>query len=578
MKKISIKISQQVVLGFTICIIFAMGLGTLAYYSVIRLNKITEQLENLNYLSGAIKSAWGNGDAAYVAVSRDKMVDAYKNYKSDIGGSYHHLFEMKELFSKDEIVIDTINNNTLLFDQYTTQMLESVFERMDMVDYNSEIIKKIEEYKESKNNEISRSFLFFEDAKYDQSNHYQNKFDSVITKNWIKSIELACKYSKATGNYTFDTLMDAYQKNSLKIIAFEKATYPQHEIRDAYAFRAWSVPFFNKIKVHKGLKELVNKMQRTVPLVTIILIVIAILLSYVIGKTINHGISSSVNLVKVIADGNLNVNVDNKLLENRNEFGDQARALQAMLEKLREVVDGIRMSSANINNAANSMSGASQALSRSTTDQAASLEEISSSMEEMVSSIEENANSAKQADTIAKNVVTEVERVSQASTKSIKAIKDIIQKIAIINDIAFQTNLLALNAAVEAARAGSYGKGFSVVANEVKKLAERSKTAADDIKVISSTSIEITEESSRLLAELIPDINKTSKLIQEIAEASHVQNIGAQQISESIQQLNDVTQQNAATSEEMATSSEELSSQAVNMEEMISFFKVNEDV
>ena len=167
--------------------------------------------------------------------------------------------------------------------------------------------------------------------------------------------------------------------------------------------------------------------------------------------------------------------------------------------------------------------------------------------------------------------------VATAAQESLVSVREITEKINIINDIAFQTNILALNAAVEAARAGEYGKGFAVVAAEVRKLAERSKIASDEIVTLSQKSRNVTEESGELVEKILPEIEKTSKLVQEIAAASQEQNSGADQVNSAIQQLNQVTQQNAAASEEMATSSEELSGQATQLKELISFFKVEEN-
>jgi methyl-accepting chemotaxis protein len=198
-------------------------------------------------------------------------------------------------------------------------------------------------------------------------------------------------------------------------------------------------------------------------------------------------------------------------------------------------------------------------------------------MEEMVSNIQQNTDNAKQTENISGKATDSMLEMSKIGRESFDSIKTIAEKITIINDIAFQTNLLALNAAVEAARAGEHGRGFAVVAAEVRKLAERSKLAADEIGYLSKNSLKITEKTRESLDALVPEIQKTSQLVQEITAASIEQNSGADQINSAIQQLNVVTQQNAASSEEMATSAEELSSQAESLKEAVSFFKIDED-
>jgi methyl-accepting chemotaxis protein len=198
-------------------------------------------------------------------------------------------------------------------------------------------------------------------------------------------------------------------------------------------------------------------------------------------------------------------------------------------------------------------------------------------MEEMAGNIEQNTANARQTERISKKAAESMIEMSKIGKESLDSIKTIAQKITIINEIAFQTNLLALNAAVEAARAGEHGRGFAVVAAEVRKLAERSKQAADEIEDLSKNSLKITGDSRLLLDALVPEIQKTSQLVQEITSASIEQNAGTGLINSAILQLNAVTQQNALSSGEMANSAEELASQADSLRSAVSFFKLDDD-
>ena len=273
---------------------------------------------------------------------------------------------------------------------------------------------------------------------------------------------------------------------------------------------------------------------------------------------------------KMIANGDLTVEM--KL---RSENDELIRSLKDMVKSVSDVVVQVQQATDNIAAASIEMSSNAQQVSQGASEQASSAEEVSSSMEQMSSNIQQNTDNAQQTEKISLNASQGIEKVANAAQQSLKSIKEIAGKIGIIGDIAFQTNILALNAAVEAARAGEHGKGFAVVAAEVRKLAERSKLAADEINVLSKTSVEVTEGAGKLMQFIIPDIEKTSRLVQEITSASVEQNSGANQINSAIVQLNQVTQQNAAAAEEMATSTEELASQAEHLREMISFFKVD---
>ncbi|MBF0477331.1 MAG: methyl-accepting chemotaxis protein, partial [Deltaproteobacteria bacterium] len=176
--------------------------------------------------------------------------------------------------------------------------------------------------------------------------------------------------------------------------------------------------------------------------------------------------------------------------------------------------------------------------------------------------VAQNADNAKQTAAIAQKAAKDAQEGGKSVAETVKAMKSIAEKIGIIEEIARQTNMLALNAAIEAARAGEHGKGFAVVAAEVRKLAERSQTAAKEISVLSGSSVEVAERAGKLIEMIVPDIQKTAELVQEINASSSEQADGIQQVTKAVQQLDQAIQQGASATEEMASTSEELSSQA----------------
>ncbi len=278
-----------------------------------------------------------------------------------------------------------------------------------------------------------------------------------------------------------------------------------------------------------------------------------------------------VQIASQLSHGDLRVN-----LKERSDKDMLMQALNEMVSRLSEVVSEVQTGAENVSTGSEEMSSSSEVLSQGASEQASAIEESSASMEEMGASIAQNADNAKQTEAIAIKAAEDAKDSGEAVTSTVQAMKDIAEKIKIIEEIARQTDLLALNAAVEAARAGEHGKGFAVVAAEVRKLAERSQHAASEIIHMSSSSLDIAAKAGNLLEKLVPDIQKTAELVQEIAAASVEQNEGVQQVNQALQQLDQVIQQNASASEELASTSEELAAQAEQLQSSISFFTLDD--
>nr|MBP7656365.1 HAMP domain-containing protein [Pseudoxanthomonas sp.] len=257
------------------------------------------------------------------------------------------------------------------------------------------------------------------------------------------------------------------------------------------------------------------------------------------------------------------------------DFQVLQNAVNDSMDKLAEIIEQVRGAADALTNAAGQVSATAQSLSQSSSEQAASVEETSASIEQMSASINQNSENAKITDAMASKSSSEAGEGGEAVKSTVEAMKNIAGKIGIIDDIAYQTNLLALNAAIEAARAGEHGKGFAVVAAEVRKLAERSQVAAQEIGTLAGTSVTLAERAGKLLDEMVPSINKTSDLVQEIASASQEQTAGVGQINNAMGQLNKATQQNASASEELAATAEELGGQAGQLQELMEFFTVD---
>ena len=308
--------------------------------------------------------------------------------------------------------------------------------------------------------------------------------------------------------------------------------------------------------------------------ITFIILLLSIILSIAIVRNILQILGGDPveisEIIRKVSEGNL-------ILEERIERRKKSGVLLDifnMVTKLTEIIHQVVSNSNGIFAAANQVNSTAQSVSQGANEEAASIEETSASLEEMTASIQQTAESAKVTEDISTKAAVDATEGEKAVNETIAAMKNIAEKIGLIEDIAYNTNLLALNAAIEAARAGEMGKGFAVVASEVRKLAENSQCAAKEIAEEAKRSVEISDKTGKLIGQMIPNIRKSADLITEISTASQEQNRAVSQINQTISQSNQVTTTHATASEELAATAEELSSQSASLIDLMSFFKL----
>ena len=300
-------------------------------------------------------------------------------------------------------------------------------------------------------------------------------------------------------------------------------------------------------------------------------ILLAVVLSVMLFRSITTPLQTVATAVRQLAEGDLSFrNRDPR----RDEFGQLLMAMNDSMERLSQTVTDILNTSDALSSASAQVSATTQSLSQSTTEQASSVEQISATLEQISGSVAQNSDNAKVTNGIASKAALQAKEGGTIVTQTVDAMRLVAEKVAIIDDIAYQTNLLALNAAIEAGRAGEHGRGFAVVASEVRKLAERSRVAAQEIDALTNSNVELVEHAGQLLGDMVPAITKTSDLVQEISASSTEQSSGLSEVNVAMSQINAATQQNAAAAEELAATAEQTNDQSQHLQQLMSFFKV----
>jgi methyl-accepting chemotaxis protein len=324
-----------------------------------------------------------------------------------------------------------------------------------------------------------------------------------------------------------------------------------------------------------ALTESARKLAVIMAASALVAVIIASLgVIYIVRTLVVRPLKTAVAAANRLAEGDLTALIE---VTGNDEIGQLLGAMKNMHEKLRQVVEDVKTVSGHVGSWSQELSSGAAQMSQGATDQASSAEQASASVEEMNATIRQNAENAQQTEKIARKSAADAIESNKAVSEAMVALKEIAGKISIVGEIARQTNLLALNAAIEAARAGEHGKGFAVVASEVRRLAERSQAAAAEIGQLSTKTSDVSERAGGMLTRLVPDIQKTAELVQEISASSKEQAAGAEQINAAIQRLNDIIQKNVGAAEAMSATSGELAHQADRLQSSITFFKVNGD-